>query len=693
MGWGCLRRVGERQTTALHALLFAVMWVLAGPWAAAQGPAQAQPGPALLIQNPAVRTGESLNGDWRVIVDPAKVGSISPFAGFPPTPFHTARPWSDNLVLQEWAFDSAVTLRVPGDWNTQQERLFFYEGDVWYARPVQLTPRDGERTFVHFGAVNYRADVWLNGTPVGTHEGGFTPFAFELTSAARAGENMLVVRVRNELGAGTIPTRFTDWHNYGGITRDVRLIRTPTSFIRDYHIRLIDHRTREVTADVWLDRAPAGQRVSIRLPDLGESASARVDGAGRAQLRWRTRGALWAPGAANLHRVEITAGPDSVSDRVGFRTIAVSGQDILLNGRPIFLRGVSAHEESVLHPGRATGTEDARATLSLIQRLNGNFIRLAHYPHDEATTRLADEMGILVWAEMPIYWGIAWDDPATLTAARAQTQAMVERDRNRASVILWSIANETPQTEARLRFLTTIAADLRAADPYRPLTAALFGNPLRYVRQLSQIIAARLILDEATPSEQKQALRAHLVQALGAEPDAQRLTELAETRPAILVDDPLGAVIDVIGFNQYVGWYYEAPIASFIPASEAQVRRVSLDLMPRTDIRTALAKPLIISEFGADATPGHRGPTTQIFTEDFQADYYRLQIAMIAQIPNLRGVSPWVLKDFRAPRRTLPRFQDYWNRKGLVDEHGTPKLAFAVLQAAYAPGGAFGDRP
>ncbi len=657
-----------------------------------QTPARAGARP-LVLQNTAGRDGVLLNGDWSVIVDPVKVGSVSPFEGFPPVAFQSARPWSNDLVLQEWAFDPDTTLRTPGDWNTQQERLFFYEGDVWYARPVAHSRGEGVRLFVHFGAVNYRADVWWNGSFVGFHEGGFTPFAFEVTHLAKDGENQLVVRVRNELGPDTVPTRFTDWHNYGGITRDVRLVRTPSAFIRDYHIRLLDPATGEAEADVFLDGAEPGQEVHLSLPELQETVSANVDGSGRVNLKWRTRARLWSPASPTLYLVSLASGSDRIEDRIGFRTVSVAGQDILLNGEPIFLRGVSAHEESVLHPGRASGPEDARATLELVKRLNGNFLRLAHYPHDEATTRMADEMGILIWSEMPIYWGIHWDGAETLASALAQTRAMVERDRNRASVILWSIANETPQTEARLQFLTEVANEVRSADPHRPLTAALFGNPLRYARQLAQIIAARLVLDEATAPDQRRDLLAYLARLQGAEPDPAALVRLSETAPQIRVDDPLGEIVDVIGFNQYVGWYYEASIAGLMPATEAQVRRVSLDLMPRTQIRSALPRPLVISEFGADATPGHRGPTSRIFTEDFQAEYYRRQLQMIAQIPNLRGVSPWVLKDFRAPRRTLPRYLDYWNRKGLVDEKGTPKLAFEVLRSAYAPDGVFGNRP
>lgn len=519
----------------------AAVWCVAGA-ALAQAP----------IQNSEARAGASLSGSWQVIVDPARVGSVSPFEGFPPVAFQSAKPWSDDMVLQEWAFDPSVTLRVPGDWNTQDPRLLHYDGDVWYKLdlPIPDDLKPDERLFVQFGAANYRTTVWLNGAPLGEHEGGFTPFAFEITAGVRPGANVLVTRVRAALDPAAVPTQATDWHNYGGITRDVRLIRTPKVFVRDYVVRLTDHEMRTVTATVQLDGAGAGAPVSVSLPGLGEMQRAVTDASGVATVTWRTRAGLWSPQTPVLHDVVIEAGPDRVRDRIGLRTIATKGPDILLNGKPIFLKGVSAHEESLLHAGRSHSAADARATLQLIRDLNGNFIRLAHYPHDEATARMADEMGILVWAELPLYWGMDWDNPETLANARAQAEAMVRRDRNRASVVLWSIANETPKRADRLAFLSQIAGAVRTLDPSRPITAALYGDPLAYAGDLARTIAARLALRADTPAEQKARLTAWLA---GAGVPAADVTATAARTPLKQVDDPLGDVVDVIGINQYLG--------------------------------------------------------------------------------------------------------------------------------------------
>ncbi|MEI6418333.1 MAG: glycoside hydrolase family 2 TIM barrel-domain containing protein [Sphingomonadales bacterium] len=320
----------------------------------------------------------------------------------------------------------------------------------------------------------------------------------------------------------------------------------------------------------------------------------------------------------------MAAGDDIWHDRIGFRTIETRGADILLNGKPVFLRGISMHEEEIsANPGRNITPDAARALLGEIKNgLHGNYVRLSHYPHSEVMTRTADEMGLLVWSEIPVYWLVAWDNPETLASARNMLAENILRDRNRASVVIWSVANETPVSDARNRFLRTLVADVRRLDPDRLVSAALLVER-----------------DKA--------------------PGAPRLTLI----------DPLAADLDVLAINTYNGWYTADRLGD-LPASQWQV---------------PADKPLFFSEFGADARAGFRAAETmQKFSEDFQAEYYRQTLAMVARVPTLRGLSPWILKDFRSPRRQNPDFQLGWNRKGLISETGQHKLAFDVLAAEYA---------
>jgi beta-glucuronidase len=554
-----------------------------------------------------------LGGRWRSIVDPYRAGYLT-FYGDP-----WDMGWFANLPMRpgvaEYDWDKADLLQVPGDWNSQDDRLFFYEGSLWYKRDFELAPAADRRQFVHFGAANYEAVVWLNGQQVGRHVGGFTPFAFEVTDAARGGTNELVVMVDNTRHRSAVPMTSTDWWNYGGLTRAVCLVDVPATFVRRYSIQL-DAGGRSVSGWVSLDGSDAaGRKVELSIPELGVETSATSDGEGRAEFRLDAEPERWAPGAPRLYDIGIESGDDVVADRVGFRHVETRGHQVLINDEPTFLRGISLHEEAPNRPGRAFGEDDARTLLGWAADLGCNFVRLAHYPHDEATVRLADELGILVWAEIPVYWNIDWENPETLDCAKTQLEELIERDRNRAAVILWSLSNESPASDPRLAFLRALVDHARSLDPTRLLTAALMARP------------------------EGEALR---------------------------IDDPIGEHLDVMGCNEYLGWYYK-----------------DLDDVAGVRWSTAYDKPLIMSELGAGAVAGVVGDEKTLFTEAHQARVYTEQIAMMREIPFLAGLSPWILKDFRSPRRVLPGVQDYYNRKGLVSERGQRKRAFAVLQHWY----------
>ena len=588
--------------------LFAALFVLVS---AAQGQR------VDLIANSDARKTMSLDGQWQTIVDPYESGYYD--YRYQPSPngyFKNAKPKTESDLV-EYDFDSSSTLKVPGDWNTQSDQLFFYEGSVWYKKSFDYQRRPNARVFVYFGAANYIADVYLNGEKLGQHEGGFTPFNFEITNLLRDSGNFLIVKVDNKRRRDAVPTLMTDWWNYGGLTRDVKLIETPATLISDYFIQLQKGSRDRVVGWVKLNGAQFSQRIIVRIPEAGVAKAFATDASGTALVDLTADLKLWSPENAKLYDVTIEAETDQVRDQIGFRSIETRGTEILLNGRPIFLRGVSIHEEAPFRGGRAYSREDAQTLLGWAKELGANFVRLAHYPHNEHMVREADRMGIMVWSEIPVYWTILWDNPATLENARNQLSEVIARDKNRAAVVIWSMANETPLGEARLSFLRNLVGFARSLDSTRLISAAMERH---YVGATTQVI-----------------------------------------------DDPLGEFLDVLGCNEYVGWYDGLP-----------------DKADRLEWRTKYEKPLIMSEFGGDALFGKHGDVLARWTEEYQENLYRHQLAMLKRIPFLRGTTPWILMDFRSPRRPLPKIQDYWNRKGLISNRGQKKKAFFVLQRYYS---------
>ena len=557
----------------------------------------------------------SLDGPWHFIADPYR-GGWGSSGDVPGNHGYVANAhYTPGGPLIEYDFAKSPTLEVPGDWNTQRKDLYYYEGLLWYERGFTFQRKAGTRVFLHIGAANYAAYVFVNDVHVCDHEGGFTPFDCEITDAVKNGHNFVVIAVDDTRRAARVPAIKTDWWNYGGLTRDVSLVEVPKRFIDDESLHLTPDGTIEGYAHV--DGAAAGTKVALHIPELKEDLVATTGPDGRARFSFRPQGLeRWSPDHPRLYRVTFSSGTDRLTDEIGFRTIAVRGDEILLNGKPIFLRGVSIQNEAPYRGGRAWSEKDAATLLGWAKELHCNYVRLVHFPHDSRETRLADKLGLMVWSEIPVYWGIDWTNPHTFDVASQQLHEMIRRDRNRASVILWSMSNETPDTPARTEFIGRLIAQARTDDPTRLITSA---------------IAASI-----------------------------------HNRTAVL-DDPLMKDLDVIGYNEYIGWYEDTPQSA-----------------PDYKWEDPLHKPVIMSEFGGGAKAGMHGPATERWTEEYQASIYKYQFRMFRKIPFLRGLSPWVLMDFRSPTRQLPGIQDGYNRKGLVSNTGQKKAAFFVLQREYA---------
>ncbi len=555
------------------------------------------------VANILSRQVTSLNGAWHYIVDVQEEGYYD--YRMNPTPwgfFRNAKPQRPEDLI-EYDFDKAPVMQVPGDWNTQDSQLFFYEGTVWFYKQFRLErkeQRGGKRTLLYFGAVNYEAYVYVNGQLAGHHEGGFTPFNFDVTDLLQDGDNVVIVKVDNKRRAAHVPTLIFDWWNYGGITRDVLLAEVNPVYIENYSLQLTNLKTKELSFSAQLNHKESDKEITLSIPELRIKKTFKTNAEGIVHSSQFTVHSpqlkLWSPESPILYKVEIQMGDEVIRDEIGFRTIETRGKQILLNGKPVYLRGISIHEEKAYGGGRANSTADAHTLLSWAKELGCNFVRLAHYPHNEYAVREAERMGLLVWSEIPVYWTIAW------------TQ-------NRANVIIWSIANETPHSAERDTFLSRLATKARSLDNTRLISMAM---------------------EVTSASNYKNRLQ-----------------------------DNMNEYVDVISFNEYIGWYRDVNDAS------------------KMEWEIPYDKPVIISEFGGGAKYGLHGAKNQRWTEEFQENLYRENIAMLEKIDGLAGTTPWILKDFRSPRRVLNGIQDYYNRKGLFSDQGEKKKAFYVLRDWY----------
>jgi beta-glucuronidase len=366
-------------------------------------------------------------------------------------------------------FEDWERQHLPSSWNCQDEGFAQYEGGFWFYRALGPVARqDEERLVLHFGAANYETLVFVNGGLVASHRGGFTPFSADVTAELRADSpNSLLVWVDSALPT-TLPLPAAEpCFNYGGIHRDIGIYRLPEVHVTDWSLGV--DKKGQIVISLALN-LPLRLPLDLKIGKLlDKTFLTRPDGGLEAKLDIAPD--RWSPETPRLYEVDILCGHDAIHERIGFRQIEVQGRELLLNGRKLFLRGISIHEESAEH-GCSMTREERLAALRLAAELNCNFVRLAHCPHSGEMAALADELGILLWEELPIR--LARDEGAacSLEQAKAELLELLKRDRNRASVAIWALDNEVPEDPAATDLLIALVEAARAADPSRPIAAS-----------------------------------------------------------------------------------------------------------------------------------------------------------------------------------------------------------------------------
>lgn len=560
------------------------------------------------------RTTTSLNGRWQAVVDLyCKGREMRVYENKSP---------QNKTDFYEYYFSDAFRLNVPGDFNSQYPELKYYESSVWYKRDFSYDLASGKRLFLYFGAANYHCSVYLNGALLGRHEGGFSPFQFEITEKLNNGNNFLIAEVNNARHENFIPALIYDWWNYGGLTGDVLLIETPATYINDYFVRLAGNSSNDIVVDVELSGSNVSQQpIDVIIPEINVEKTVQTDVNGKASIIIPTKKLQrWSPENPKRYNVILQSEKDRIEEEIGFRVVEVAGTEILLNGKPFFLRGVNCHDENPMRSSRAYSEADAAMLIREVKELGCNFLRLTHYPASETMVRLAEKEGLLLFEEIPQWQKINFKNESTNQLARQMMSEMIRRDKNRCAIIAWSVANETYQSAERDAALISLVQMTRETDNSRLVTA---------------------VTDKVIYDKEKSTFSAN---------------------------DALLEYLDFVCVNRYVGWYMPWPVAP---------DNLKWEICPD--------KPLIVSEFGGEALYGNSGPNdvASSWSEEYQEKLYRDNLIMFKQIENLCGIAPWVLFDFRSPYRMNTQYQEEWNRKGLISENGFRKKAWYVMHDYY----------
>lgn len=580
------------------------------------------------IQND-VRNKLDLSGIWDFKADPDWVGE--------------AAGWANGL-------EGARPMAVPGSWNEQYDDLFGYLDLAWYVKKTYIPSGwRGQRIFIRVGSAVYFATVYVNGVKVGTHEGGHLPFAFEITDQVKWGEeNVIAISVENVLRPDRVPSgnmpgtdmslfastpkTTYDFYPFAGIHRPVVLYSVPQTYIEDVTVVTTIEPQAEVKVKVRLN-APVAGRGSAQLTGGHTNIKADLafqDGVAEATLIVPDA-RLWSDKDPYLYDLTVTTEEDRYSLKVGIRTIAVRGSQILLNGKPVKLNGYGRHEDFIAS-GKGLNLPLIVKDYQLMKWTGANSYRTSHYPYSEEEMQLADREGFLIIDEIPAVSLQMADEanfPARLRMCLQQIEELIARDKNHPAVVMWCVANEPmpkgfgvgalgesdPAMEAinepGKQFLDTLIARARELDPTRPVTlVTVMGGPQNWMENC-----------------------------------------------------------DVICMNRYWGWY--------VLGGQLDIARQKLE-QELDQVWERFHKPIIMTEFGADTIAGYHGKPDVMWTEEYQAQYIRFHLEVAEARPFIAGMQVWNFADFAAVQSVMR--VGGLNHKGVFTRIRTPKLAAHVLR-------------
>ncbi len=615
-----------------------------------QGAATPRRGGLLLPQRNATRDLIDLSGLWQFQLDPKEEGE--------------AGRWFEKLPAPR-------TIAVPCSWNELFDDAHDYLGTAWYLQQTWVPQRwKGSRVFLRVGSANYAAAVWLNGRRVTQHFGGHLPFVVDITDAiAWDRANVLAISVENKqlpervpagvanaggaMGGGltgAYPLTTYDFFPFTGLHRQVVLYSVPSTFIDDVQV-VTDIEGTDGVVHVRVDASGGyNGRGTVRLNETDTPLTFR---AGVAEATIRVPSArLWHPGDPHLYPLAITldagqshgqgkgqskqaqaqaAATDSYTLDIGIRTVAVRGDQILLNGQPIMLRGFGKHEDFPIN-GRGLNVPLVIRDGELLKWVGANSYRTSHYPYSEEAMLIADRLGFLIIDEIPAVSLMFTDGEEVIAKRLAQCQQDIEelitRDRNHPSVIMWSVANEPmaglPLTgappaaaaavSAGTKFFTQMYERTRSLDPTRPVTlVGLQGGPVEWLQ-----------------------------------------------------------IFDVTSINRYYGWY--ALGGRLDQAAEALSRELD-------DLHKRLGKPIVLTEFGTDTAAGTHSEPAEMWSEEYQVEFLKRYLDVTATKPFVAGLHVWNFADFKTGQGIIR--MGGLNMKGVFTRDRRPKMAANFLRSRW----------
>lgn len=536
-------------------------------------------------------------------------------------------------------------MAVPRSFNDQgvTANIRNHVGNVWYERTFTVpNVLNNERIVLRFGSATHKATVYIDGKEVTSHEGGFLPFEVTLDKAYTVGTHRLTVCVNNILDETTLPvgdyneiidaegnvikknTPNFDFFNYAGLHRPVKIYTTPKMHIQDIEI-VPELQGDDAYVNYKVSTSHSEGTVEVRLVDEDKEVIAKstgVEGTIKVQNPH-----LWKPLNAYLYHLEVSLIDDgelidTYAERFGIRSVEVAKDKFLINGEPFYFKGFGKHEDSYYH-GRGMNEVANVLDFNLMKWIGANSFRTSHYPYSEEMMRLADEQGIVVIDETTAV-GVhlnfnailigekarnTFEEIGTKAAHEAVIKGLIERDKNHACVVMWSIANEPASDEQGAKaYFEPLVNLARTCDPQqRPVT---------------------------------------IVTILTSQPDTCQVQDL----------------VDVLCLNRYYGWYTQT----------ADLKAAKLALAEELDgwsIKQP-GKPIMFTEYGADTVAGMHALNDELFTEEYQIRYYEANHEVIDKYPQFIGEQVWNFADFETSTGII-RVQG--NKKGIFTRERRPK--------------------